>query len=220
MRKVTMEQVEGNRKSKRISPANLEKYLGKPVFMTEELYQRDIAGVVLGLAWTSMGGSTLYIEATGVPGSSGLKLTGHLGEVMQESASIAYSLVRSKAEQWGLDPSFFEKNMIHLHVPAGATPKDGPSAGITMTLAMVSLVKGKPVTRSVAMTGEITLTGKVLPIGGLKEKTIAARRVGVFRLIFPVDNRKDFESLPEAIRQGIQPVFADYFEDVLAACGF
>lgn len=220
MRKVTMEQVEGNRKSKRITPANLEKYLGKPVFMTEELYQRDIAGVVLGLAWTSMGGSTLYIEATAVPGSTGLKLTGHLGEVMQESASIAYSLVRSKAEKWGLDAGFFEKNMIHLHVPAGATPKDGPSAGITMTLAMVSLIKGKPVSRSLAMTGEITLTGKVLPIGGLKEKTIAARRVGVFHLIFPVDNRKDFEALPEAIRQGIQPVFADYFEDVLAACGF
>ncbi len=190
----------------------VEEYLGKPVFSDEELYNKDVVGVALGLAWTSMGGATLYIEAKGIMSKNpGLKQTGQLGKVMEESSEIAYSLIRSVDYLSG----FFDKNFIHIHVPAGATPKDGPSAGITMALALFSLASGRAVRSGVAMTGELTLTGKVLPIGGVKEKTIAARRAGVFEIILPSENKKDFDELPDHIRNGITVNYAVYFKDVL-----
>ena len=217
MRKATLKLTEGDEKSIKVTPTNLEKYLGKEVFSPEELYKKSIPGVVLGLAWTSMGGATLYIEAVVTSTGKGYKQTGQLGSVMKESSEIAYSYVESLIRKENSEKDFFLNNFIHLHVPAGAVPKDGPSAGITMALALYSLVKNKPVKDKLAMTGEITLTGKVLPIGGLREKVIAARRVGVYELIVPKDNKGDFERLPDYIREGIVIHYADYFEDVIKA---
>jgi len=220
MRKTTLKIAEGDLKKVSINKKNLEEFLGQPLFVTEELYQKSRPGVTLGLAWTSMGGATLYIEATNISSNgSGFKQTGQLGSVMKESAEIAYSYIRSYlCNEDNCDDkvkSFFDNNSIHLHVPAGATPKDGPSAGVTMALALYSLSKGKAVRSDVAMTGELTLTGKVLPIGGIREKTIAARRVGIYTLIVPKDNKKDYERLPDYIREGVTVHYADYFDDVL-----
>ncbi|WP_321329626.1 endopeptidase La [uncultured Ilyobacter sp.] len=222
MRKTTLRIAEGDVNKVSITKKNLEDFLGQPIFITEELYQRSVPGVTLGLAWTSMGGATLYIEATGISNKEkGFRLTGQLGSVMKESAEIAHSYVRSylnkEKDCSEEERSYFDKNTVHLHVPAGATPKDGPSAGITMALALYSLAKGKAVRKDVAMTGELTLTGKVLPIGGIREKTIAARRVGIFDLIIPKDNRKDYERLPDYIKEGVKVHFVDYFEDVIRA---
>ncbi len=220
MRKTTLRIAEGDIDKVSITQKNLEDFLGQPIFITEELYQKEIPGVTLGLAWTSMGGATLYIEATTISNKEkGFKQTGQLGSVMKESAEIAYSYVRSylctEKESSEEEKSYFDTNSVHLHVPAGATPKDGPSAGITMALALYSLAKGKAVRKDMAMTGELTLTGKVLPIGGIREKTIAARRVGIFNLIIPKDNRKDYERLPDYIREGVTVYFVDYFDDVV-----
>ncbi|HQG43506.1 MAG TPA: magnesium chelatase domain-containing protein, partial [Spirochaetota bacterium] len=198
------------------TPENLEEFLGKPRFTDESLYKKPIPGVVMGLAWTSMGGATLYIEATAIPSKTkGFTQTGQLGNVMKESTEIAYSYIRSRVKQFGIDPDFFENHFIHLHVPAGATPKDGPSAGITMATALYSLAKNKPIKKSVAMTGELTITGRVLPIGGVKEKTIAAKRAAVKTIIYPIENKKDFDELPEHIKKGIDAHFVTYFEEVL-----
>ncbi|HEX3007176.1 MAG TPA: S16 family serine protease, partial [Bacteroidales bacterium] len=178
--------------------------------------EKSIPGVTLGLAWTAMGGATLYIEANALKSKGpGFKQTGKLGEVMTESSEIAYSYVRSLLSNDDEKTRFFDEHAIHLHVPEGATPKDGPSAGITMALALYSLAVNKPVKQGLAMTGEITLTGKVLPIGGVKEKTIAAKRVGVHELIFPKDNKYDFEHLPEHVKKDIKVHFVNYFDDVL-----
>ncbi len=216
MRKVTLKQAETGQKTFSVSKNNLEKFLGKPLFTTEELYSKSTPGVSLGLAWTSMGGVTMYVEASSVKSNQpGFKQTGQLGKVMQESSEIAYSFIRSELCNQNNKADYFKNNFIHLHVPAGATPKDGPSAGITMALAIHSLAKNKPVRNDIAMTGELTLTGKVLPIGGVREKTIAARRVGVYNLIFPKDNKKDFDELPDYLRKGIKPYFVDYFDEVL-----
>lgn len=231
MRKVNLNQAEaGTREEKSdraenkpgegspltIEPEQLQDYLGQPQFPEEILYQREIPGVALGLAWTSLGGATLYVEAAGLRSKSGsYKQTGQLGNVMQESSEIAYSFIRSRSGEFRLDSRYFDEHFVHLHVPAGATPKDGPSAGITMALALYSLVARKPLPRNLAMTGELTLTGKVLPVGGIREKTIAARRVGVTRLILPAENEKDFVELPEHIKEGLTVNYADYFEDVL-----
>jgi ATP-dependent Lon protease len=216
MRKATLMQAENNSGKINVNQKNLTDFLGQPVFTPEELYKKPIPGVTLGLAWTAMGGATLYIEASAIAAKSGgIKQTGQLGNVMKESVEIAYSYVRSMGKKdKGLN-GFFEKNFIHLHVPAGATPKDGPSAGITMALALYSLAKNKAVKKGIGMTGELTLTGKVLPIGGVKEKTIAARRVKVFELIFPAENRKDFQELPAHLKEGITPHFVEHFDDVL-----
>jgi ATP-dependent Lon protease len=214
MRKITLKHAEGQSGRVIINTADIEKYLGKPAFTSEELYRKAQVGVALGLAWTAMGGATLYIEATAVPAKTGaFKQTGQLGQVMQESSEIAYSFVRSLVEK--TSPGFFNDHAVHLHVPAGATPKDGPSAGITMALALYSLATKKSVRTRVAMTGELTLTGRVLPIGGVREKILAARRVNIRELILPRENRKDFDELPDYLRQGITAHFADYFEDVL-----
>ena len=216
VRKVTMKSAENGQKTFTINAKDIESYLGKPIFTTEKLYPKPIPGVVLGLAYTTYGGATLYIEAAAVANKGGgFKQTGQLGDVMRESAQIAHSYVRSLMTKQDPPNPFFEENAIHLHVPAGATPKDGPSAGITMALALYALATGKAIKNNLAMTGELTLTGKVLPIGGVKEKTIAARRVGIKELIFPIDNQKDFEELPDYIKKGLKVHFADYFDDVL-----
>jgi ATP-dependent Lon protease len=219
IRKTALKQAEDDHPDFELDKEDIEKLLGKPIFRTEKLYDKPIPGVVLGLAYTSMGGATLYVEATGIKtGKPGFKLTGQLGDVMKESAEIAYSYVRSLVCQMSDDcQGYFENHQVHLHVPAGATPKDGPSAGITMSLALYSLATGQAVKDNLAMTGEITLTGKVLPIGGVKEKTIGARRVGITELIFPIDNQKDFEELPDYIKEGLTVHYADYFDDVLKA---
>ncbi len=216
MRKATLMQAEKGIEKISVSRRNLNDFLGQPPFSTEELYKKSIAGVTLGLAWTAMGGATLYIEASSVKSKSGgIKQTGQLGKVMQESVDLAYSYVRSLGNRNKVLSEFFDRNFIHLHVPAGATPKDGPSAGITMALALWSLATNKPVKKGIGMTGELTLTGRVLPIGGVREKTIAARRVKVFELIFPADNKKDFDELPGYLKDGITPHFVSNFEEVL-----
>ncbi|MBN2645797.1 MAG: endopeptidase La [Desulfuromonadaceae bacterium] len=199
-----------------IGKKDLEKYLGKPVFSQDEVF-KSVPGVVTGLAWTSLGGATLQIEATAMASQSkGFKQTGQLGKVMIESSEIAYSYVMGHLEKFGLPGDFFDQHFVHLHVPAGATPKDGPSAGVTMTTALLSMISGKPVRKKLGMTGELTLTGQVLPIGGVKEKTIAARRSGLKALIFPESNRKDFEELPAHLREGLEVHFAKTYDDVYA----
>ncbi len=215
IRKLTMLSAEDGQQRFTIKPKDVESYLGKPIFTTEKLYPKPLPGVVLGLAYTAFGGATLYIEARGIRGNPGFKQTGQLGKVMQESSEIAYSYVRSILADGSKPNDYFDKHFVHLHVPAGATPKDGPSAGITMALALYSLATGKPVRKNLAMTGELTLTGKVLPIGGVKEKTIAARRVGVTDIILPIDNKRDYEEIPEYIRKGLNVHYVDYFDDVL-----
>ncbi|PLX84065.1 MAG: endopeptidase La [Desulfuromonas sp.] len=197
-----------------IGKNDLENYLDKPVFTAEEVFE-GTPGVVTGLAWTSLGGVTLQIEASAMLAKSkGFKQTGQPGKVMVESSEIAYSYVTAHLKDFGGDPDFFDQHFVHLHVPAGATPKDGPSAGITMATALVSLITGKTVKKRLGMTGELTLTGRVLPIGGLKEKTIAARRAGLKTLIFPEDNRKDYEELPDYLAEGLKVQFVKTFDDV------
>ncbi len=186
-----------------LKKADLEEYLGKPVFLDEEMVSELTPGMALGLAWTPLGGAVLTIEAVANPGKEGFRLTGKLGEVMQESANIAYSYVRHVACKFGVKEDYWEKNIIHLHVPAGATPKDGPSAGITLASALLSLATGKKIKKWLAMTGELSLVGRVLPIGGLKEKVIAARRNRVKQIIIPEGNKRDMEEIPEHVREGI-----------------
>ncbi|MBN1534819.1 MAG: endopeptidase La [Spirochaetes bacterium] len=200
----------------KVTQENVEEFLGKPVFTDESLYDKKIPGVVLGLAWTSMGGATLYVEATSIPTKGrGFKQTGQLGDVMKESSEIAYTYISSRTKEYHIPEDYFQKHIIHLHVPAGATPKDGPSAGITMATAIYSLARRKPIKKHIAMTGELTVTGKVLPIGGVKEKTLAAKRAKVKTIIFPFENRKDFDELPDYIKSGLDAHFVNYFDDIL-----
>ena len=197
----------------RINIKSLEDLLGPPIFKPEK--QMTGVGIVTGLAWTQMGGATLSIEAVRVHGKTpGFKLTGKLGEVMQESASIALSHVRANAKAYGVEEDYFDSSFLHLHVPEGATPKDGPSAGVTLTTALVSLATGRSIDRPLAMTGEITLTGEVLPVGGIKEKIIAARRTGIKEIILPDGCSSEFEKLPDHIKEGITFHFARKYKDV------
>jgi ATP-dependent Lon protease len=213
-RKGVMQIVGGATNKIVIQKEDVESYLGKAIFNADEMFE-NIPGVVTGLAWTSMGGTTLQIEATAVQSKSkGFKQTGQLGAVMVESADIAYSYVMAHLEHYGARPDFFDERFVHIHVPAGATPKDGPSAGVTMATALLSMILKKPVQKHLAMTGELTLTGQVLPIGGVKEKIIAARRVGCKYLVFPEANRKDFDELPEYLKKGLTVHFAARYEDV------
>ncbi|MEW8508098.1 MAG: endopeptidase La [Candidatus Thiodiazotropha sp.] len=212
VRKAVVKILEKAKKPIEVGVDDLKEYLGGPVFRDER--NLSGAGVVTGLAWTAMGGATLSVEAVATHRfNRGFKLTGQLGDVMRESAEIAYGYIVSHADAFDADLEFFQNSFIHLHVPAGATPKDGPSAGITMAAALLSLARGKPV-RNIAMTGELTLTGQVFPVGGIREKVIAARRAGIRELILPEDNRGDFEEVPEHIRKGIKVHFASVFEDV------
>ncbi|MBI9106813.1 MAG: endopeptidase La [Spirochaetales bacterium] len=198
-----------------ITPESLEEFLGKPVFREDEIKAITCPGMAVGLAWTNFGGDTLMIEAVNVPGKEGMKMTGQMGKVMQESVGIAYTYVRHIAEKVGIAPDYFQKNMIHLHIPEGATPKDGPSAGITMASALISLANGKMIKKKLAMTGELSLVGKVLPIGGLKEKTIAARRAGIKTILIPKANERDLSEIPDHIKKGITFHPVETMEDVI-----
>lgn len=214
-RKVARKIAEGKDKTYRISTGNLSKYLGVPKFLPEEEIEKDEIGVATGLAWTEAGGDIIYIEATIMKGKGHLTLTGHLGDVMKESAHAALSYIRSKAKTLGINNDIFSKNDIHIHVPAGATPKDGPSAGITMATALASAFTSKPVNKGIAMTGEVTLRGRVLPIGGLKEKALAAKRMGINKIIIPKRNKKDIEDIPKYIKKDMEFIFAETMDDVL-----
>lgn len=214
VRKVAVKMLEGAETPLEVDSETLKDYLGSPVFRDERKLSGP--GVVTGLAWTAMGGATLSIEAVRTHEfARGFKLTGQLGDVMKESADIAYGYIVSHALEFGADPSFFEKAFVHLHVPAGATPKDGPSAGITMASALLSLARNKPV-RRIAMTGELTLTGEVFPIGGVREKLIAARRAGFKEILLPEDNHGEFDEVPEHVKKGFKVHFVSRFEDVAA----
>jgi ATP-dependent Lon protease len=200
-----------------IDRAQLAEWLGTERFMPEEARKQLPAGVATGLAWTASGGDVLYIETTLLPGGNDLTLTGQLGEVMQESARAARSYLWSHAETMGLDISRFKRNGVHIHVPAGAIPKDGPSAGITMATALASAYLNIPVRSDTAMTGEISLSGLVLPVGGIKEKILAARRAGIRRVILPKANQKDLKEVPEHVRSDMSFIFVDTIEEVLPA---
>jgi ATP-dependent Lon protease len=215
-RKVTLQLEEGLAEKVVVTPDSLGDLLGPEIFLPEQTRKTVPAGVVTGLAWTEAGGDVLYIESTLLPNGKGMTITGQLGEVMQESAKIAQSYVWSHAADLGVDPEKIKDNAVHIHVPAGAIPKDGPSAGVTMTTAMTSLYTGLPARSDTAMTGEVTLTGLVLPIGGVKEKVLAARRSGIRRLILPQANKKDLRDLPDHVRQEMQFHFVDRVEEVLA----
>lgn len=200
-----------------IDSSNLSDFVGKPVFHAERIYDETPLGVVMGLAWTAMGGSTLYIETTQIEqgdGKGALHLTGQLGDVMKESAQIAHTVARAILLAREPDSSYFGNTKLHLHVPAGATPKDGPSAGCTMITSMLSIAMKRPVKRDLAMTGEVTLTGRILPIGGVKEKTIAARRSGVKKIIFPEANRRDFDELALNVKEGLEVHFVDDYSQI------
>ncbi|KAK3031232.1 hypothetical protein RJ639_036887 [Escallonia herrerae] len=200
-----------------VDAPNLSDFVGKPVFHAERIYDQTPVGVVMGLAWTAMGGSTLYIETTQIEqgeGKGALNLTGQLGDVMKESAQIAHTVARAILAEKEPDNTFFANSKLHLHVPAGATPKDGPSAGCTMITSLLSLSMNKAVKKDLAMTGEVTLTGKILPIGGVKEKTIAARRSGVKTLVFPSANRRDYDELAKNVKEGLEVHFVDDYSQI------
>lgn len=216
-RKVATKITEGKINRQVVDENTVREFLGRPKYLgTEEIQRRtEIPGVATGLAWTPVGGDVLFIEATIMPGSKGFITTGSVGKVMQESAQAALSYVRSRAAQLGIDPNIFEKSDIHLHIPAGAQPKDGPSAGITMATALVSLLTGKLVRSDVGMTGEITLRGQVLPVGGIKEKVLAAHRAGLKTIILPKGNEADLEDLPEEVRNAIQFIPVERVDEAL-----
>ena len=217
VRKIALRHAEGKIEPVTLHPGELADMLGPEIFSQDELRKEQPPGVATGLAWTEAGGEVLYIEASLLPGGKGLTITGQIGEVMQESARAAQSFVWSHAEELGIDPAVFRDAGLHIHVPAGAVPKDGPSAGITMATAMASLYTRTPVRSDTAMTGEITLTGLVLPIGGVKEKLLAARRAGIRRAILPKGNEKDLRELPDSVRGDMEFVFAGRIEEVLRA---
>ncbi len=216
-RKTARAVAEGRRKKTVVAAKDLHDLLGPIRFFSEVKERTGLPGVATALAWTQHGGEVLFVESTCMPGRKGLLLTGQLGDVMKESAQAALSYIRSHAEKLGIPADFFEKNDIHVHVPAGATPKDGPSAGLTMVASIISLLTGQAVSGDIAMTGEITLLGKILPIGGVKEKVLAAKRAGISTLILPKHNEKDLEDVPDDIRKELHFVFAERIDDALQA---
>jgi ATP-dependent Lon protease len=216
-RKIARSITEGEPPPERITLESLDKYLGAPKFFSEVAEGGQEPGVATGLAWTPNGGDILFIESTRMSGQKGLTLTGSLGDVMKESAQAALSYVRSRAERLNIPPDFFEKSDIHVHIPAGGIPKDGPSAGVTVAASLASLLSGHPVRSDVAMTGEITLRGKVLPVGGIKEKVLAARRAGIKTVILPRRNERDLEDIPAEVRNEMKFIFVDTVDEVLKA---
>ncbi len=214
-RKTAKRIAEGKENKFEITAKNLNNFLGSPKFLPEEEMEYDEVGVSTGLAWTEAGGDIIYIEATTMKGKGNLTLTGQLGDVMKESAQAALSYIRSKAQILGIGEDIFSTTDIHIHVPAGAIPKDGPSAGITIATAIASVFTGKPVNKNIAMTGEVTLRGRVLPIGGLKEKALAAKRMGIKKIILPKRNKKDIDDIPKYIKKDMEFIFADTMEQVL-----
>ena len=207
--------VSGEKKRVVVTDQNTEEFLGKTMFHYGQAEIEDQVGVATGLAYTTVGGDTLQIEVSLSPGKGKLVLTGKLGDVMKESAQAAFSYIRSKVTELGIDPDFHEKNDIHIHVPEGAVPKDGPSAGITMATALASALTGKPIRKEIGMTGEITLRGRVLPIGGLKEKSLGAHRAGIKTIICPKENEKDLDDIPESVRNELEFIFVSHVDEVL-----
>jgi ATP-dependent Lon protease len=222
LRKIALEVVKEREKGKRkkenkhvITKNNLSDYLGKPIFLSDRFYERTPIGVATGLAWTSHGGATLYIEAIKVASDrTDMTLTGQAGEVMKESSQIAWSYLHSAVHKYAPGYTFFEKSLVHIHIPEGATPKDGPSAGVTMVTALISLLIDAPVLDNLGMTGEITLTGRVLGVGGIREKLIAARRSGLEILIFPKDNQRDYDELPDYLKKGLECHFVEHYDEI------
>jgi ATP-dependent Lon protease len=219
LRKAARQVAEGKRRAKRlrIDEKRVRAALGPRRYEGEVRKRTSEPGVATGLAFTAVGGDILFFEATAYPGKGRLTITGQLGDVMQESAQAALSWVRAHAESLGLEPDWFREHDIHLHVPAGAVPKDGPSAGITMATAIASLVRNQPVSEDVGMTGEITLTGQVLPIGGIREKTLAAQRAGLTRIIMPRDNEPDLQELPKEAKEQMEFILVDTIDQVFDA---
>jgi ATP-dependent Lon protease len=216
LRKVARQVVlEGRKYSAEVTPENLRDYLGIPRYRSQQQEEKNEVGTATGLAWTEVGGEILPIEVTLMPGKGNLTLTGKLGDVMQESARAAMSFVRSRAEEYGIEPNFNRRLDIHIHVPEGAIPKDGPSAGITIATALVSALSKLPVRRDVAMTGEMTLRGKVLPIGGVKEKVLAAHRIGVSTVVLPRENEKDMSDIPQAVLDEIKVELVEHIDEAL-----
>jgi ATP-dependent Lon protease len=216
-RKVALKIAQAQAESVTVDEADIRELLGPPRFYPELARKELPAGVATGMAWTEMGGEVLFIEATLLPGGRGLTITGQLGEVMQESARAAQSYLWSHAAEFGIDPEIFKGYGVHLHVPAGAIPKDGPSAGVTITSALASLYTGRRVRPDTSMTGEITLSGLVFPIGGVKEKVLAAYRAGIRRIILPSRNEADVDDIPEDVRRELQIVFVSRIPEVLDA---
>jgi ATP-dependent Lon protease len=215
VRSIAAEVVGGKTDKVTVDRAYVNKALGPRRFESELASRLSVPGVATGMAYTPVGGEILFIEASRVAGKGGIMLTGQIGDVMKESASAAFTLVRSRAELLGIDPKLLAESDIHIHVPAGAIPKDGPSAGVAMFTALASLLLNRPVRREVAMTGEITLRGLVLPIGGLKEKTLAARRAGIKEVIVPKRNEKDLPDIPDEVKHALKFHFVDHVDDVL-----
>jgi ATP-dependent Lon protease len=221
LRDVAVRIAEGSLAAQALDLVDVERILGAPRYESEVAMRTSVPGVATGLAWTPVGGDILFIEATRIPGSGRLILTGQLGEVMKESAQAALSLMKAQAGRLGLDPATFEKSDVHIHVPAGAIPKDGPSAGVAMFTALVSLMTGRTVGSDLGMTGEISLRGLVLPVGGVKEKTVAAHRAGIHKVLLPARNRKDLEDVPASVREQLSIVFCERVDDVIReALGF
>jgi ATP-dependent Lon protease len=214
-RKVAVRVAEGSTARVTVTPKTVERFLGPVKFLPEEQLALDRIGVATGLAWTPVGGDILHVEALALPGKGELRLTGHLGEVMKESAQAALSYLRANASQYGIAPSFFDDHSFHVHVPAGAIPKDGPSAGVTMLCALASTAVAKPVRRDLAMTGEITLRGEVLPVGGIKEKALAALRAGIHEICLPRENQRDLAELPASARAKAHFHLLSRAEDIL-----
>ncbi|MGO9421894.1 endopeptidase La [Roseiarcus sp.] len=217
LRQAAMRVAEGERGPIAIAASDLQAILGPPIFEDEVAMRTSVPGVATGLAWTPVGGDILFIEATATPGNGRLILTGQLGEVMKESAQAALSIVKNRAAAYGVDPARFEKTDIHIHVPAGATPKDGPSAGVAMFMALVSLLTDRTIRSDTAMTGEISLRGLVLPVGGIKEKVVAAHRAGIKRVMLPARNHKDFEDIPEEVRETLAFVWLERVDEAVEA---
>ena len=216
-RKAAREILQQKKKSVRITAGNLEKYLGRPRYRQDKANETDEIGIVRGLAWTSVGGDTLQIEVNVMPGKGKIELTGQMGDVMKESAKTGFSYIRSISPQYQIEPKVFAEHDFHIHIPEGAVPKDGPSAGITMATAMLSAITGIPVRADVAMTGEITLRGRVLPIGGLKEKILAAKMAGIKTVLVPKQNAKDIEEIDREIKAGLQILYVESMQEVIEA---
>ncbi len=214
-RKIARKIAEGEKGTFAVSVSDLESYLGVPKYFPEMDQEESQTGLATGLAWTQAGGEVLYVEASLISGKGVLIITGQIGEIMQESARAALSYTRANLSQFGIDENVFEKHDIHIHVPAGATPKDGPSAGIAMATALISLLTHRPVNKYVAMTGEITLRGRVLPIGGLKEKALGALRGGIRTIIIPEKNKKDLADIPDNVKDKIKFITVRQMDDVL-----
>jgi ATP-dependent Lon protease len=217
LRNAAVRIADGSTTSVKVEVADLATILGQPRFESEIAMRTSVPGVATGLAWTPVGGDILFIEATRSAGRGGLLLTGQLGDVMKESAQAAFSLLKNRAAELGLDPELFGKTDIHVHVPAGATPKDGPSAGVAMFMALSSLLTGRTVRSDTAMTGEISLRGLVMPVGGIKEKVIAAAAAGLTRVMLPARNRRDYDDIPEETRSRLEFIWLEKAEDALAA---